>query len=145
MNSERCSAWRPRAQVRRENSGNQCRSLVGKDNAWFGQKIFDIPEAHAEIDPDGVTDDYRREAVPLITRATCFTALKALELRRDFPDLYNLLVTDSLFSVDDEESRYLRNLVGHELLNFDSFLKQTSMLESSANALVPASRVLSAG
>jgi ribosomal protein L7/L12 len=58
------------------------------------------------------------------------TALRALAVKRDFPELYKLLVTDSVFSVDNEEfGAYLRSIVGQELLDFDAFLDQTPMLE----------------
>ena len=42
--------------------------FVRHDDAAFGQQILDIPEAQAVsvIQPDGVADDFRRQAMPKI-------------------------------------------------------------------------------
>ena len=42
--------------------------FVRHDDAAFGQQILNIPEAHAVsvVQPDGVADDFRREAMPKV-------------------------------------------------------------------------------
>ena len=42
-------------------------ALAGNDNSWFGEQILDTPEAQPElvVEPDCVTDDFTRIAVPL--------------------------------------------------------------------------------
>jgi hypothetical protein len=48
--------------------------FIRDDNAAFGQKIFDIPKAHAKamIDPHSVADDFRRETVSVVTGSRAF-------------------------------------------------------------------------
>ena len=51
--------------------------FIGNDNAAFGEKIFHISEAHTEaiIDPDGMANDFNREAMTVVTRTTGFHAV----------------------------------------------------------------------
>ena len=48
--------------------------LVGNLNAAFGQHQFDVPEAQAErvVQPDGMADDFGREAVTVMRIRSAF-------------------------------------------------------------------------
>jgi hypothetical protein len=51
--------------------------FIGDDDSAFGEKILDISETQAEtmIDPDGMANDFDREAITVVTRTTGFHAL----------------------------------------------------------------------
>ena len=46
--------------------------FIGNIDSAFGEKVFHIPEAHAEatIDTDGIANDFGREAMTVETRTT---------------------------------------------------------------------------
>lgn len=50
--------------------------FIRNDDASVGQKIFDIAKAQTEtmIKPDGMPNDFRREAMTMVARATGFHA-----------------------------------------------------------------------
>ena len=57
--------------------------FVGHDDSSFGKKILNIPEAEAEfvVEPDGMTDDFAWETVPVTQGSRGFhhASLPAME------------------------------------------------------------------
>jgi hypothetical protein len=54
--------------------------FISDDDSTFGQEIFHIAETHARtmMNPDGMADDFDREAITVVTGTTGFHALNNL-------------------------------------------------------------------
>ena len=59
----------PSSELRPELQTPEADGFVRNNDATLGQQIFDIPKAEREpmVQPHGVTDNFRRKAVPLVT------------------------------------------------------------------------------